>query len=357
MSPKPNHIAIIGAGLAGCSLALELEKRGWTPILVHDDKRLSSSDVAAGLINPIVPKGVRMTWSWEKMFPGWMNYYQQWEAHLGSSFAEALPLHQLHRHVDHEREWNKQASKGVYQDFIRPLSDELPLSSTAQSGHSVMQSGRLNVQAFCALTRQYFKDKECLIESSFEADPTHAPLSLANGNEVQHLVYCQGIEMMDNPIWNWLPMHPTGGDILRVQLPDGLLANRAIWKSKEWLVPIQNSPNQWLMGSNFHKGNRSQKPEAQDAEELLNRVSEWLGIRPVLLEHKRAVRPTVGSRRPYLGRHPMLEHLFVFNGLGSKGSALVTWLAPVMAEFISKGTELPEEVNITRYWNNPEGPK
>jgi hypothetical protein len=49
----------------------------------------------------------------------------------------------------------------------------------------------------------------------------------------------------------------------------------------------------------------------------------------------------------------MLEHLFVFNGLGSKGSALVTWLAPVMAEFISNGIELPEEVNITRYWNNP----
>ncbi|MFM1898650.1 MAG: hypothetical protein RL577_890 [Bacteroidota bacterium] len=352
MSPKPNHIAIIGAGLAGCSLALELEKRGWSPLLVHDAQRLSSSDVAAGLINPIVPKGVRMTWNWEKMFPGWKTYYQQWESYLGSSFAETLPLHQLHRHADHDREWRKQMEKAVYQDFIQPIIHDLPSKSQVLSGHSVNQAGRLNVQAFCKATRDHFKKKGNLLESRFEENPSSAPLILPNGQKVVQVVYCQGIEMMDNPLWQWLPMHPTGGDILRVHIADAALGTKAIWKSKEWLVPIQNNPNEWLLGSNFHKGNRSQTPDPQDAEDLLNRVSEWLGTRPVLLEHKRSVRPTVGSRRPYLGRHPMHEHLYVFNGLGSKGSALVSWLAPVMADFITQGIVLPEEVNITRYWSD-----
>lgn len=313
--------------------------------------RLSSSDVAAGLINPIVPKGVRMTWNWENMFPGWKAYYQQWESHLESSFAETLPLHQLHRHIDHEQEWHKQTFKPVYQDFIQPLSDSLPSKSKVLSGHSVMQAGRLNVQAFCKATRDHFNKKGRLIPSRFDGSSAPESRVLPNGQEVEQLVYCQGIELMDNPLWNWLPMHPTGGDILRVRLPDGALGSHAIWKSKEWLVPVQNCPNEWLLGSNFHKGNRSQIPDPNDAEDLLNRVSEWLGIRPVLLEHKRSVRPTVGSRRPYLGQHPMHKHLYVFNGLGSKGSSLVSWLAPTMADFISHGTTLPEEVNVFRYWS------
>jgi len=350
LSFKPTHIAIVGAGLAGCSLALEMEKRGWSPILFHHGESLSSSDVAAGLINPVVPKGVRMTWNWERMFPQWLNYYQQWEAYLGASFAEALPLHQLHRHPDHEKEWNKQAMKPVYQDFIHGLHGELPSSSAALSGHSVQQAGRVNVQAFCQATRAHFKHQGRLIESRFEPGHPRLDLSFHPEIKVEHLAYCQGIEMMDDELWNWLPMHPTGGDILRVQLPIDSLPNLGIWKSREWLVPIQGTEDEWLLGSNFHKGDRSQTPNPADAQDLLDRVAEWLGVCPVLLEHRRGVRPTVGSRRPYLGQHPIHPQRYVFNGLGSKGSALVSWLAPVMADFIAQGKPLPDEVNVGRYW-------
>jgi glycine oxidase len=350
LSSKPKHIAVVGAGLAGCSLALELEKRGWTPILFHDAKRLSSSDVAAGLINPIVPKGVRLTWKWEHMFPTWLDYYQQWESYLGTAFAETLALQQIHRHPDHEKEWSKQAEKSPYQAFIQRLEGPLPASSEAVSGHTIRKAGRLNVQSFCTAVRSHFDQKGGLLESRFESRQITAPVDLPNGVTVSKIVYCQGIEMMDDALWHWLPMHPTGGDILKVQLPLGALPKKAIWKSREWLIPLQGSDHEWLLGSNFHKGNRSQTPIAQDAEALLDRVAEWLGIRPILLEHRRAVRPTVGSRRPYLGNHPLHPHLYVFNGLGSKGSALVSWLAPAMASFISESTALPEEVNVHRYW-------
>lgn len=340
----------MGAGLAGCSLALELEKCGWAPILFHDAKRLSSSDVAAGLINPIVPKGVRLTWKWEQMFPNWLTYYQNWESYLGISFAESLALQQLHRHSDHEKEWSQQAERIPYKEFIQSLEGPLPDSSKALSGHTVRNAGRLNVQLFCKAVRSHFAQKGGLLEWRFEPTQHTAPVELPNGVIVSEVVYCQGIEMMDDALWNWLPMHPTGGDILKVQLPVDALPQKAIWKSREWLVPLPDTKDEWLLGSNFHKGSRSQTPDSQDAEDLLDRVADWLGIRPVLLEHKRAVRPTVGSRRPYLGKHPLHPHLYVFNGLGSKGSALVSWLAPQMASFISEGTELPEEVNILRYW-------
>jgi glycine/D-amino acid oxidase-like deaminating enzyme len=161
------------------------------------------------------------------------------------------------------------------------------------------------------------------------------------------VVFCEGIGLLNNPWFNDLFMDPTGGDILKVHIPN-IGSNPMIIKQKQWLVPTHEA-DVYLLGSNFHKNNLSTEPEQKDAEALLARAAQITGQTVTLLAHRRAIRPTVQQRRPYLGEHRTEKGLFVFNGLGAKGSSLCAWLSPMMAENIVDHVPLDAEVDIQRF--------
>jgi glycine/D-amino acid oxidase-like deaminating enzyme len=138
---------------------------------------------------------------------------------------------------------------------------------------------------------------------------------------------------------------PTAGDILTVQIPG--LAGDKIIKQKQWIVPT-NEKDIFLVGSTFHKKSLSESPIAADAQFLLERAEIITGQKVTLINHQRGIRPTVQNRRPYLGRHQTHGMLSVYNGLGSKGSALCSWLSPMMADFITTNNPLNAEVDIAR---------
>ena len=151
--------------------------------------------------------------------------------------------------------------------------------------------------------------------------------------------------MYENPYFNYLPLGATGGDILELEIND--LPQDFILKRKEWLVPIGG--NRWLGGSTYHNESLSTVPEAHHAAELIELFKEWIPQEIKLVSHRRAPRPTVATWRPFLGQHPQHDTLYIYNGLGSKGSSLVSYLSPRYADFLCSGNELPEEVNIARF--------
>ena len=142
-----------------------------------------------------------------------------------------------------------------------------------------------------------------------------------------------------------MPLGATGGDILELEIND--LPQDFILKRKEWLVPIGG--NRWLGGSTYHNESLSTVPEAHHAAELIELFKEWIPQEIKLVSHRRAPRPTVATWRPFLGKHTQYDTLYIYNGLGSKGSSLVSYLSPRYADFLCSGSELPEEVNITRF--------
>jgi flavin-dependent dehydrogenase len=81
VADKEKKILIIGAGIAGSTLAMELDAHGHSVTLFDNQFEHSSSRVAAGLLNPIVPKGVRKTWQCHNIFPHVFDYYQGWQMH------------------------------------------------------------------------------------------------------------------------------------------------------------------------------------------------------------------------------------------------------------------------------------
>lgn len=341
---------IVGGGLAGTTLALELIERGRTVLLIDDENECSSSRVAAGLINPIVPKGVRKTWMCDTIFPKIPAWFAKWEHKLNARFYTPMKLLQIHPDDRTAREWNKRSEESEYALYLLP--GESPPSSEIRApfGYSMVQgAGRLNVQAFLTAAKTFLNDKNAyglqkLQYSDLQIDNKHV---FWQGHVFKAVVFCEGIQSMHNPWFGKLHFHPTGGDVLRVKTHELNPTTNEIWKRKQWLVP--DGEGNFLLGSNFHKGSTETKINPSDAELLLHETGKWFNGKLELLEHKRGVRPTVEGRRPYLGQHESGNPVFIFNGLGSKGSSLVTLLSPMMADYLCSGKLLNAEVDIKRF--------
>lgn len=348
---KQRDYLIIGAGLAGSSLALELRHRGLDVLLLDDGRPAASSRVAAGLINPVVPKGIRKTWMADTLFPLIPSWYRHWEAVLGATFFQPLELVQLHSDVRSANEWTNRCGQSGFEPYLKHGSGDLPAEIQAPFGYSViLQAGRLNTNTFLSAAADWLAAGDNYSRQNFELSELRQYDGQWQYDEsvFRGVIFCEGIRVLDNPWFNWLPFHPTGGDILTVQIAgmDGKTSAR-IYKRRHWIVP--DGQGHWLLGSNFHKGDRSEETQAADAQQLCAEAGKWLQAPIQILAHQRGVRPTVEGRRPYLGAHPEKSGIYIFNGLGSKGSSLIPWLAPMMAGWLCGQNTLWPEVDIARF--------
>jgi glycine/D-amino acid oxidase-like deaminating enzyme len=335
---KPKHILIIGSGLAGSTLALELIQRGHFVQVMDNLAPNASSRVAAGIINPIVPKGVKKTWKYQEIFPSVFEYYRNFESILGAEFVFEYPMLQIHANDNERFEWRKRGAVTEMTELLAPTGDNTIVNSCGRLDVlQFLNAAQIELEKKNQFRNEQFLSTDLIFLESGKAD--------YRGISFDEVIFCEGIGIMQNPWFNYLFFDPTGGDILTVQIPN--LPQDTIIKQKQWIVPTKEK-DIFLLGSTFHKQSISEVQNPADAKFLIERAELITGKKVTLIKHQRAIRPTVQNRRPYLGRHHTFKNLSVYNGLGAKGSALCSWLSPMMADFISNNTPLNEEVDISR---------
>ncbi len=362
MEEKKVDFLIVGAGIAGTTLALELMKRGKSICIYDEPNPNSSSRVAAGILNPVVPKGITTTWNIEHLFPHVFDYYKHWEIVLEGQFIESRNFITLHKNPDELKQWEKRYYHDTMSHWIESFSSPSWLNKDINFGASnTKNAGRLNVCRFLELAKSYLMQQGTiwinenlpLNQNNNSKSSLFDDLRLKN-IKYQFIVFCQGVNGKNNPLFPDLFYDPTGGDILTVSIPE--LDPKNMYKRGLWLVPAENDT--WLIGSNFIKGENIDKAQNKDAEQLLSQIQSWIPFEVKLIAHRRGIRPTVQNRRPYLGKSPLqgMSHCYIFNGLGSKGSSLCTWLSPMLANHLCTGAPLDPEVDVSRFYIENHAP-
>lgn len=338
---------IVGAGIAGCSLALELHRAGKSVYIIDHNNPNTSSRIAAGLVNPIVPKRVILTWEGEHIFPKIAAYYSEIEQYLNTRFYYPMQMLQIHASEAERKLWEQQSEKPIHHDFIVPQSGTLPDGIISHHGHcEIRHCGRLDTNAFCEAIFEFFKSKNAFESAIFEYDNLVSTSS--NKWEYKNLsfdkiVFAEGVGLKQNPWFGYLPLKPATGDILTVKSDS--INSHAILKQKHWTIPLKN--NTFLAGSNFIHEPKSEN-KAGEIEDIISGLNKWFG-EVELVNADRTARPTVVDRRPFMGEHPKQKGLFVYNGLGTKGCSLITWLTPAMCKYLTHQSSLPEETLIQRF--------
>src|SRR5688572_337382 len=96
---------IVGQGLAGSAVALQLINRGKKILVIDRPIANSSSRVAVGLFNPITGRNLVKTWLADQLFPCFHRFYRDAETLTGKKFFHSLPLYRPFGSIEEQNEW------------------------------------------------------------------------------------------------------------------------------------------------------------------------------------------------------------------------------------------------------------
>ncbi|MFM7106986.1 MAG: FAD-dependent oxidoreductase, partial [Flavobacteriales bacterium] len=154
MKSSEKEIIIIGQGLAGSSLALELEECGILPLVIDNQHHQAASTIAAGLWNPVSFRNMKTVWMAAECLKLNAERYPRWEGKLGASFYHPTQLLRIHRDAEEVNNWDVGREKNPY------LLHSQHSATLAHAGYGigeVSDCGWVDVPRFIRSTAHYLK--------------------------------------------------------------------------------------------------------------------------------------------------------------------------------------------------------
>ena len=341
---------IVGQGLAGSVLALELIERGVSVKVIDNSHYKSSSLIAGGLVHPMSFRRTILSWNAEVLSEHSINYYQKKEKELKATFFESLTFLRLFGSIEEQNNWFTKQSIAPYNSVLENYDEKelenYSIKNTFGIG-KVNWSYRLHLAVFLPVVKKKLETLEALILEKFD----HSKLiTLENGDLeykdilAKNIVFCEGHQSIHNPFFSYLPKNLTKGEILVLavkNLPPYLISKNC------FLLPLEK--DKYILGATYNWSNTDCDTTEEAKEELLEKYSK-ISDEPVhILDHKAGVRPTTIDRKPILGTHPTHKNIHFFNGLGSKGVQLAPYYSEVMSDFLENKINLEKEISIERF--------
>lgn len=325
---------IVGFGLAGAALALELRKRHQNVMIFDTPFPHQASRVAAGLFNPITGKVMSLTWNASKIFPRLHQFYQDAEQLTGKKFFFPKPICIPFLTAEEQNNW---MVKGNMDQFIQEVYTGSRYNEFVKNnfgGVVLKSSGFVDTVKYLDAVRDLFLREGSFREEEFNQSDIPA----------KAVIYCEGSGVLQNPLFNWLPIRPLKGETLEIELTQDppVIFNRGVY-----VVPLGNS--RFRVGATYSH-DKTEGPTEAGRNELTGKLDALLTIPYTVTNHNWGIRPTTPDRKPILGRHPEHENVWIFNGLGTKGVSLAPWTSGMLSESLTEEFQIDEQVNITRFY-------
>jgi glycine/D-amino acid oxidase-like deaminating enzyme len=341
---------IVGQGIAGSLLALNLHARGKRVLVIDDGHVHSASKVAAGLINPITGRRHVLTWRFLEFWKFLLKDYPRWESLLEGTFFYQKPLLRFLKTAEEKNSFEQKYNSGDFEG----IEIEYPGRTDSISGllaeevaYQLHQTGFVDQNEFILKVRKWLKQMGSLIEdtwiaSDFRRDPVEVRWK---EHRASRIIFTQGFQNDSNPYFKDLPFRHAKGELLELEGPvrDGLpILNRG-----KWLLPL--SSGRYRAGATYELKAVDLSVTPEGKEETLNALGELVGWEFRLVGQAAGVRPALHDFKPVVGSHPWYPELIIFNGLGSKGSLQAPLLAKELVDHLEDGSELHPESDVNRF--------
>jgi len=288
-----NDISIVGAGLAGCSIAWQLHFRGVGFNLLEDKPDVAGSLVAAGMLAPVTGKAFNPSWRIEEFYDSAREFYAKVEQILGKKLWYEYPVVRLFFDAkDRAKFEKKREENSALNDWVEKVVDNVPNTISTEGAVVWKGSGRLDVKTFVEASRSFFLNQPSV--------------------ETSQKIYTTGARGLidQNPLP--LPHRSAKGEILTVRIPD--LRQDQIISRGTWLVPTGKNDQTFLCRS-------------------------LTGLPYSVIDHVAGVRPIIRRSEPVLGK---IGDGFFLNGLGSKGTLYAPRATEYLLDMILAGKAAPE---------------
>ena len=341
---------IVGQGVAGTVLSYKLMQNNQSVCIIDNNHHLSSSKIAAGLVNPITGRRYVKSWRIDQLIPESINTYTELESLLKIQILHHANIIRTIPNREAQLNWERielddSASKyivdkpslGNYERILHPVFDYGELTN----------SFRVDLRLLLDSYRKHLEKDNRIINEQFDHNGLTFDESLIKyrGVSAKNIIFCEGSQATKNPLFNYLPFQPAKGESIIFKL-DGFDATK-ILRNRTFIVPF--GQNRFWSGGGYDWKNFDDETTSKFQEDWLKLMTELITISPEIIEHKAAVRPAVKGRRPLIGNHPKLKNVYIFNGMGTKGASLVPFWANNLVNSLLNAQSIDEDVNITRF--------
>lgn len=337
---------LVGQGLAGSCLAVQLLKRGRRILVIDQYDEHAASSVAAGLFNPITGRLMTKTWKADVLFPYLHEFYRDAERLTGMQFFFPMPLYRPFLSIEEQNEWMGKSAGAEMTDYIHSIHTA-PVNQTWVKnnfgGLTLKQCGYLNTVKFMGAVKNILRQQAALQEQFFDERElifTSAGVEYA-GIRAAKIIFCQGVKALSGKLFSWLPIRPLKGETLSIQT-DHIIST--IYNRGVYIVP-----GIWKVGATYNAKDQTPAVTEHARTELTEKLDELISFPYKIITQSWGMRPTTPDRKPILGPHPEHPEAVIFNGLGTKGVSLAPYFSGVLAAWLENKAPINKEVDIERY--------
>jgi len=342
---------IVGQGLAGTLLAYELFRQNKTFVVFNDPGQLKSSDVAAGIINPIVFRRMTKSWLIDDAFPQMETTYRELEGLLHEHLY--FPGRMLRILGEDELDfWKEKAFANQLETYldVEPIQNFINQGiSNAFSFGCINKSGRLDIQKLISTFSGLLSQQNLIRNEKIDYEKLilQSDSITYDNTTAQKVIFCEGSAAALNPFFKNLKFKHSKGEVLELKIP-GLKLNEIV-SDEVFVMPIGN--DRYKVGATYIWDNLNYNTTDSARKELLDKLRNICLAPFEVLSQKAGVRPTMHDRKPVIGLLPDDPRIGIFNGLGSKGVLLGPYFAKQFADYlVGNSNYIHPKANIKRYF-------
>jgi glycine/D-amino acid oxidase-like deaminating enzyme len=350
-------IYIIGAGLAGATLAWQLEAHfGQNVVLIDNCYERNSSLVAAGIFNPITGKRMTKTNMADVLFPYLHTFYTEAEVHLQTKFFYPCSIYKPFDNLAEQNDWLGKSAEPSLKQYIEIYQSDSELNDILKqpyNGIKIKQGGWLDCHAYLKSIKDHFSQKNKYLETKvkwhsgkiiFNKHAYRYHETLINDKKSK-IIFCEGWQAIHNPLWLWLPWRLTKGQVFKMEANT---QHESILNKGVFVCPTRVS-SQYIVGASYIWDRIDNDVEPAITKELVQKLEDYFKPSYRIIEEKSEVRPTVEKREPFIGAHPEFSNFYIFNGFGSKTVSQAPYFSEMFSNYLLKNARLDSFVDIVRY--------
>lgn len=347
---KKVDFIIVGQGLAGSILALELLSQNKT-VLVIDNAGLSQcSKAAAGIYNPIVFKRLTQSWMTDKTLCAMFEFFKKAEELLNTRLIHPAKIARVFASEQEETLWKKKAVNEL-SEFVDPKihSAENEYAFLKSNYGFVVESGFLDVPLFLVQTANYLEHQNSLLNETFTYEDV-----IVSENEIRYknipcdkLIFCEGHLATKNPFFKEIKFKPAKGEVLTIYCED--LQITSIINKDFFILPLPQK-HYFKVGATYNWADFTDIPTNEARKMLIEKIESLISIPYTVVSQQAGVRPATIDRRPVIGMHPNHTNIGVFNGFGTKSVMLAPYFAKHFCSFMFLNQELFLDIDVKRFY-------
>ncbi|CAN5249790.1 FAD-dependent oxidoreductase [soil metagenome] len=363
---RHTDITILGAGIAGLSLADALLTRGKTAAVVDTGiPGGSSSGAPLVLINPATGRRAKMVKDAKACIEYAGDLLKRTATYSGKTFYSENGVLRPALTEQLADDFRRSPEKYSWPDpeWIRWVNERefrtrYPFFGNHYGGLEIPHAFTVETDKFIQHLTSYLKSRG--LKTFFETD-YHIQQSVSSPFKIELLsgqkftteiiIYSIGSAIRHTPEWEYLPASYIKGQLLDLNFAEQLPLQQSI-SSMGYFAFNPEKLHRLVAGSTYEHHYDDLKTDKEGKEYLYKKLENTL---PGFKDKDHTVSMWAGERvsmndhNPVAGRHPELENKYILGGFGSKGMIYSRYLAEQLTNNILDSKPIDPDFNVDRF--------